>query len=207
MRNRSICFKPLVLTVLLLALNICAASGQSIASADEPADLDTELNRPAIPSKQVSRIRSLMDAESQDLIDRGYNVELIRNQEVIAVTIPLDNLYAPNRVDLSATAYDLLKPFTDFTRHYGKFKIILAVHSDNTGSAAYKNWLCEQRIISLYDYFDTHGSTPGMVFGYPMADQQPLADNDSYANRVLNRRLEIFIVPGPQLITETKGRK
>lgn len=83
----------------------------------------------------------------------------------------------------------------------------MAVHSDNTGSEKYKEWLCEQRVIALYDFFDTFGSSPAMVYGYPMADREPIVDNNSKTNRALNRRLEIFIVPGPELINNLKSKR
>ena len=42
-----------------------------------------------------------------------------------------------------------------------------------------------------------------------MADSEPLPDtpNNTMANRSKNRRLEIFIVPGPILISEAKTKK
>ncbi len=48
-----------------------------------------------------------------------------------------------------------------------------------------------------------------MLQGYPMSDSEPLKDtpNTSYANRRANRRLEIYIVPGPMLIMEAKSKK
>ena len=81
------------------------------------------------------------------------------------------------------------------------------MHSDNTGSVKYKEWLCIERINSLYDYFDHFCSTPAMVYGYPMTDTQPLVNNNTRSNRAMNRRLEVYIVPGPELLNNLKGKK
>jgi len=178
-----------------------------VIKQDEPADIDTELSTPAIPNKQVGALVRAMNTHAQSLIEQGYNVELMRDDQVIAVTIQLDKLFKPNEVVLLNSSAKLLQPFTFFTRHYGKFKLLLAVHSDDTGSETYRRWLCEQRIISLYDFFDSHGNTPAMIYGYPISNELPLTDNNTRINRSLNRRLEIFIVPGPQFISNLKSHK
>lgn len=173
---------------------------------DEAADLDTELNTPAVPSKLAGALRRVMNQKAQSLIDQGYNVELTRDEQVIALTLQLDDIFDPNNIEINSQGADLLQPFVPFLRHYGNYKVLLVVHSDDTGSKNYKYWLCKQRILSLYDYFDAQSPTPGILIGYPMADKEPLAENDTRTHRSLNRRLEIFIVPGPQLITDLKRK-
>ena len=83
------------------------------------------------------------------------------------------------------------------------------MHSDDTGSNDYLYGLTEKRIIALYDYFDQHAAQTDMLQGYPMADSDPLKDspNTSREGRAANRRLEIFIVPGPMLILDAKNKK
>lgn len=178
-----------------------------VPTIEDPADLDTEINTPAVPNKMAGVLRRVVSPKAQSLIDQGFNVELMRDEQVISVTIPLDEVFDPNEINISETGTKLLQAFLPFTRHYGNFKILLAVHSDDTGSKYYKDWLCEQRVISIYDYFDAHNSTPCIVYGYPMADSEPLENNDTRTHRAMNRRLEVFIVPGPQLITDLKNRK
>ena len=39
-----------------------------------------------------------------------------------------------------------------------------------------------------------------MIYGYPMGNDQPLVKDNSAKNRALNRRLEIYIVPGTDFI-------
>lgn len=199
-----------LLTIFKTTVLALSATGTMLAQTvadNEPADLDTELAAPAYTGKKAEAVSQAMISEAKQLIDRGYNVELMLDDQVIAVTIQLDRIFSPNAVTLMSSATPLLDPFTVYTRHYGKYKLLLAVHSDDTGSPAYRTWLCEQRILSLYDFFDTHGSTPAMVYGYPLGHDMPLVNDDSRANRALNRRLEIYIVPGPEFINSNKTRK
>lgn len=194
-------------TLLLFIIQGAIGIRGQVPVIDEPADLDTELNTPAVPGKMAGALRRVMNPKAQSLIDQGFNVELMRDEQVIAVTIQLDDIFDPNEINLNDKGSQQMQAFLPFTRHYGFYKILLVVHSDDTGSKYYKDWLCEQRIISLYDFFDAHNSTPAIVYGYPMADKEPIENNDTRTHRAINRRLEVYIVPGPQLIQDLKNKK
>ena len=171
--------------------------------------IDETLMLPDVPDKQAPYIKSYMHREAQALQKMGYKVETMRHGEVVIATIPADELFAPNDTVLLHSAAELLKPFLPYFRTHGKFKVILAMHSDDTGSGDYLYSLTEKRIVALYDYFDTHAAQTDMLQGYPMADSDPLRDtpNTTSAGRKANRRLEIFIVPGPMLIMDAKSKK
>lgn len=204
MKIRSIKFK--ICSTALLFFSAVSASAQTMDS-NEPAEFDIELTTPAVPAKMAGVISDHMVRRWQSLIDRGYDVAMERDEQVVMATIPLDNLFGPNSTSLLESAGKVLEPFLEYTRHYGKYKILLAVHSDDTGSPNYRKALCEQRVISLYEYFERHGSNPAMVFGYAMGHEQPLVDDNSRKNRALNRRLEVYIVPGPDMIANSKKAK
>ena len=191
--------QAIVSAIMLTCGSIFLSQAQVNVQAD-PLDFDTELNTPEIPSKRSRMVQERMQNIAQDLIDNGYNVELMRDDQVVTATIPLRSLFAPNEYNLSLSSTKLLEPFVKFTKQNGEYKILLCVHSDNTGSTSYRKWLCEQRVLTLYDYFDTHGTSGGMIYGYPMGNDHPLVDDNSALNRSLNRRLEIYIVPGPEFI-------
>lgn len=188
-----------VSAIILSCGSIFFSHAQVNMQAD-PLDFDTELNTPEIPTKRSRMIQEHIQRVAQELIDNGYHVELMRNDQVVTATIPLGSLFAPNEYNLLASSTKLLEPFVKFTKQNGEYKILLCVHSDNTGSESYRKWICEQRVLSLYDYFDTHGTSNGMIYGYPMGNEHPLVDDNSALNRSLNRRLEIYIVPGPEFI-------
>ena len=133
----------------------------------------------------------------------------MRKGEVVIASVPASELFAPNDTLLLPSASDKLKPFLPYFRTHGKFMVILAMHSDNTGSDDYLYALTEKRILALYNYFDNAASQTDMLQGYPMAGSEPLphTPNNTMANRNKNRRLEIFIVPGPILISEAKTKR
>ncbi|MCM1448923.1 MAG: OmpA family protein [Clostridiales bacterium] len=204
MKTRSCKIRAALLSALMLSVSWSAQS-QAIDNS-EPAEFNVELATPTIPTKRIGAVTDHMARKLQSLIDHGYDVELERDDQVIMVTIPLDNLFAPNGTSLIDSASKLLEPFIDYMRHYGKYKLLLAVHSDDTGSDTYRKELCEQRILSLYEFFERRGPSPSMLYGYAMGHDHPLVDDNSRKNRSLNRRLELYIVPGPELIANKKKK-
>lgn len=171
--------------------------------------LNETLMLPDVPAKQAPYVKSYMKREAQALLKLGYKVETTRQGEVVIATIPANELFAPNDTTLLPTASERLKNFLPYFRTHGKFKVILAMHSDDTGSDNYLYGLTERRILALYGYFDSNAAQTDMLQGYPMADSEPVKDtpNTSYVNRNKNRRLEIFIIPGPLLIMDAKSKK
>lgn len=195
-------------------LSLCASAQKNGGAQEQLVDLselslDETLLLPAVPQKDASYIKAYMLREAQALQKMGYKVETTRKGEVVIATIPSDELFLPNDTVLRPDADKLLRPFLPYFRTHGKFKVILAMHSDDTGSPDYLYSLTEKRIMSLYDYFDTHAAQTDMLQGYPMADSDPVrgVTNTTSTGRRTNRRLEIFIVPGPMLIMDAKSKK
>lgn len=203
-----------IIPAIALMLAPCVCAQKNAAAQEQLVDLselslDETLLLPAVPSKDASYIKAYMLREAQALQKMGYKVETTRKGEVVIATIPSDELFLPNDTTLRSDADKLLRPFLPYFRTHGKFKVILAMHSDDTGSPDYLYALTEKRIVSLYDYFDSHAAQTDMLQGYPMADSDPVRDvtNTTSTGRRTNRRLEIFIVPGPMLIMDAKSKK
>jgi len=205
----------LLLGLALAATFIEPVSAQKKDAAQEQLvdlselTLDETLMLPEVPAKQREYIADYMKREAQALHKLGYKVETTRKGEVVIATVPAHELFAPNDTALLPDAAERLKHFLPYFRTHGKFKVILAMHSDDTGSDQYLYRLTEQRIVSLYNYFDAHAAQTDMLQGYPMADSEPVKDtpNTSRKGRRTNRRLEIYIVPGPVLIMDAKSKR
>lgn len=159
--------------------------------------LEENVLSPSVPDKMHERVKGMMHAEAVKLARQGYKVETMRKGEVVVATIQTDDLFLPNdTLMIQSEADRLLTPFLKFITNKGKFKLLLAVHSDNTGSKDYLIDLTTRRIESLYSWFDAmNGEGAKYVFGYPMGDTQPIKKQDTRENRAANRRLEIYIVP------------
>lgn len=171
--------------------------------------LRENLEMPQPDKRDHETVKTLMGRTAKTIAkDKAYKVESMRKGEVIVVTIPTDVLFAPNDTLLIDGAGDKwLTVFLQYLQRPGKYKLLLAVHSDNTGSKYYTENLTAQRIEALYEWFDSKNREGAKyVFGYPMGDTQSLFENNTRANRASNRRLEIFIVPEEGFIRSIKSR-
>lgn len=182
------------------------------ADYDETAALDMEIEEnlatPIIQQEEKAPIVKYMTALAHQLKQR-YKVETMRAGEVVVVTIPSDDLFLPNDTLLSPDAPSLLRPLLPLFRDPDLFKLVYAVHTDNTGSPEYIENLASARNQSIYAWLmDVAKVNPDLfIINYDMGDSRPLTDNNSRTNRALNRRIEFFLVPGPKLITLAHNKK
>lgn len=134
----------------------------------------------------------------------GCTVETFRNREVLLVTIPARLLFAPNQTELKEDATNYLAPIKRYLKDPDMFRVMLVMHTDNTGSEAYRDNLTLGRVDSVFEYFDTSGADTSFLFPYAMGDELPLMENNSIENRDRNRRLEIYLVPGSKMVEQAK---
>ena len=85
----------------------------------------------------------------------------------------------------------------------GFYKMLLVMHSDNTGSSEYTLNLTRKRVNNIFDWFDENGSVDYVV-PYALGENDPVVDNNSVENRKRNRRLEIYLVPEKTMIQQAK---
>lgn len=193
----------------ILAASVPAMAADPGPQALDDLSLEQTLQLPAVPQKQRDEVKAYMLREAKALQKLGYKVETMRHGEVVIATIPAEKLFAPNDTVLLPGAAKELDSFLPYFRTPGKFKVILAMHSDDTGSEKYLFSLTEKRIVALYDFFDTHAAQTDGLMGYPMGSTEQLVPNDNRERRSQNRRLEIFIIPDQGVIDRfpAKNRK
>ena len=136
----------------------------------------------------------------------NYEVEVMRDGEVIVVTLPASTLFAPNDTVLTTLGQARLKPFLSMLKNPGFYKLLLVMHSDNTGSPEYTLELTRARVNNVFDWFVDNASVDYVV-PYALGDSEPLVDNNSIENRKRNRRLEIYLVPEHFMLQQAKKGK
>ena len=92
------------------------------------------------------------------------------------------------------------------------YKIVVALHTDDTGSEGYRQNLSTSRIYSVYDWLmdeidEGKISEDIVIVPYAMGSNMPLVSNDTRKNRKENRRLEFYFIPGPKLIENALNKK
>lgn len=198
------------LTVLVLAgipkyLSAKDTAKDPYRGFDETVYMDMELEEnlktPEVDKSAHPAVRSYMRALGQNLAKKKYTVDMMRDDEVVLVTIPSDELFLPNDTLLSPSAPARLTPITSLLTDPYLLKVVYAVHTDNTGSPTYNMRLSHERNSSIYEWLLDNVNENVIIIPYEFGDSDPLAPNDSREGRRENRRLEIFLIPGPKLIT------
>ena len=194
---------------LAIVAMVCSMSLDAKDHVEDIYDLslDENLMTPEIKSdKQADRIQEYQYNMAVAFKKSNYEVEVMRDDEVIVITIPASQLFEPNDTVLSKLGEEQLKPFLRMVKNPGFYKMLLVMHSDNTGSSEYTLNLTRQRVNAIFDWFDENGSVDYVV-PYALGETDPRVDNNSVENRKTNRRLEIFLVPEQTMLQQAKKGK
>lgn len=166
--------------------------------------LDENLMTPEIKNdKQADRIQEFQYSMAVAFKQSNYDVEIMRDDEVIVITIPASQLFDPNDTVLNRLGEEQLKPFLRMLNNPGFYKLLLVMHSDNTGSSEYTLNLTRQRVNAIFDWFEENGSVDYVV-PYALGETDPIVDNNSVESRKTNRRLEIFLIPEQTMLQQAK---
>ena len=191
----------------VMALMMAASPLSLYASGDEDIydmSLDDNWLTPEIKNdKQAAKIQDFQYEMAVHFKQANYDVEVMRDNEVIVITIPASVLFEPNDTVLSKLGETQLQPFLTMLKNPGFYKMLLVMHSDDTGSEAYTLNLTRQRVNNIFDWFEENGSVDYVV-PYALGDTDPIVKNDSVENRKRNRRLEIYLVPEKTMIQQAK---
>lgn len=211
---------------LLICAAICAAGfiaphahAQSYTnpykgySEETYMDMDFEPNiaSPVVGAKEKPAVRKII-LKAANALKSKYTVDLMRDGEVFVVSIPTDDLFLPNDTLLSDRAPRLLSGIIAPMRDPMAYKIVLAVHTDDTGSETYRENLSTARLNSVYDWFMSEIDAGRLnekllIIPFAMGSIMPVQPNDTRAHRADNRRLEIYFIPGPSIIKAAHDAK
>ena len=209
-----------LIPALLMTFPVChtgtiMAKDNDRESVERNAELDDmdfiEMLNSVDPGNTSALIQKFQAKEGKNRLLNGKynpsgecNVEAFRNKEVLLITIPAYLLFAPNETTLKKGAGDYLEPIRRYLKDPDMFRVMLVMHTDNTGSEEYRDKLTLDRVNSVFDWFEESGSNTSYLFSYALGDEMPLKPNDSMENRRQNRRLEIYLVPGKKMVEQAK---
>lgn len=165
--------------------------------------------------KAAELIRKFQDIEARKKLMNGplspkqgkCNIEAYRKKEVILITIPASELFAPNSTELSINAAKYLNPIKRYMKDPDMFRVLLVMHTDNTGSTQYRDNITADRVDAVTAWFEDQGADTSYTFSYAFGDEAPLVPNTSIENRDKNRRLEVFLMPGTKMLEAAKKGK
>ena len=215
MRNKTF------IAAILLLLLVCAYPFNSEAKKNntktEVVDIfelsiDENIAIPKLGkySIKITEFQASQLEELNKLKQKGYPYELqtIRNGEVIMITIPMQALFSSNSTELSDAGKETLKPLLKYCNESQLYKIVLVAHADNTGNDIYATNITTKRVDAVVAWVESEnkGSTD-LVVPYALGNSDPIVDNNSITNRAKNRRLVVYLIPENAMINQAKRNK
>ena len=111
----------------------------------------------------------------------------------LKLDIPSDISFDTNRAEIKPNMRPVLDSFANSLMNNANAMVTIVGHTDNSGSDAINNPLSVNRAASTRDYLVSHGVPSGRISIDGRGSYEPVAPNDTPANRAKNRRVEIFV--------------
>jgi len=106
----------------------------------------------------------------------------------------MNNLFfETGKFGLKPTSYAELKRVAKIINQHQLY-VEISGHTDNVGDEAQNLALSEQRATAVRDYLIDQGCSPDLLSAKGKGASQPVAPNDTEANRKKNRRVELRFV-------------
>ena len=162
---------------------------------------DAQEQRLAAYKQLQQRFRALVDSGKLEI---GF-----RNGQMV-VKLPSSILFPSGSDKLSPAGEAALADVASILVEFKDRRFLIAGHTDNVPIKTTRfrnNWvLSTARAVAVLEFMIAHGMPAASVGAAGYGDQDPAAPNDTDANRELNRRIEIILVPNlselPQLTTD-----
>jgi len=138
-------------------------------------------------------IGSYMDKQAAEIERDIEGAKVERVGEGIKITFNSGILFDVNKANLKNSSRAELIKLAQILNKYDDTNILLAGHTDSTGSDEYNLGLSRRRAQSVADFLSIHNVNSGRfsVNGYGKSD--PIASNDTVDGRAQNRRVEVAI--------------
>jgi len=138
-------------------------------------------------------IGNYMDKQAAEIERDIEGAKVERVGEGIKITFNSGILFDVNKANLKNSSRAELIKLAQILNKYDDTNILLAGHTDSTGSDEYNLGLSRRRAQSVADFLSIHNVNSGRfsVNGYGKSD--PIASNDTVDGRAQNRRVEVAI--------------
>ncbi|MEO1043080.1 MAG: OmpA family protein [Pseudomonadota bacterium] len=140
----------------------------------------------AYQGRQEERLR-------QELAGTGVRVQ--RDGDNITLIMPGNILFATDQESIDGSFYATLNSVAKVIIEFDRTTVLVAGHTDSTGSDAYNNSLSVSRAVSVGNYLAGQGVAPQRIDARGFGESQPISSNDTASGRQQNRRVEIDLIP------------
>jgi len=143
---------------------------------------------------QDQQQKELETALADELAAKQIEIQRLEN-DVLRVNLSSEASFAVNEYNVREPFYPSLDKIAQVVSKYDQTLIKVIGHTDNTGETAYNQNLSERRSLSVAQYLELGGVPQNRLSTDGRGELEPRFSNDTSANRRLNRRVEIDLVP------------
>jgi outer membrane protein OmpA-like peptidoglycan-associated protein len=138
--------------------------------------------------------KDFQKALAAQIASGAIRVEKLPNDELL-VGMTGETAFEVDSDQIQPSFDSTMNTIAAIVNKYGKTQLVVAGHTDNTGSVEHNQLLSERRAGSVQGYLEGRGVLPQRIAASGYGKSQPIASNETDAGRRLNRRVDITIVP------------
>lgn len=146
-----------------------------------------------------------MDQKAKEIEARVPGAVVTREGEGLVVTFASGLLFDFDSDKLRAESMRNLDSLAKSLASFGDSNLLLIGHTDSVGTAGYNLDLSQRRATSVADYLIGHGVPAARLATSGRGETDPIAPNDTDADRQLNRRVEVVVTAGQQMKAQAKA--
>lgn len=146
----------------------------------------------------IGNMMDKQEAEMRDALAASDAAAVRREGELLAITLKGDVTFDLNSDVVRPGLYNELDRIAKIMIKYPQTAILVAGHTDSTGSDAYNQQLSERRANSVKGLLVQQGVQDYRIHTVGYGASQPVATNATPEGRQMNRRVEIRINPQAQ---------
>jgi len=131
---------------------------------------------------------------------QAHQIEIQRMQdESLKITMNNEVSFDFNSSAIKPSFHNSLDKVSDVLNRYNRSLVRVVGHTDSLGSDSYNMNLSQKRADSVAYYMESRGVAANRVASTGRGESEPRASNATAAGQQLNRRVEIFVVPDPNI--------
>lgn len=146
-----------------------------------------------------------MDKQAKEIENTVAGAQVIKADEGIIVKFDEGILFDFGSSNLKAAAKSNIANLVATLNKEPGTEILVIGHTDNIGSLSANQKVSEARAAAVKSYAVSQGLTGARVKTQGKNYSEPIASNDTDGGRAENRRVEIVILAGDQMIRDAKA--
>jgi len=147
-----------------------------------------------------------MDQKAKEIQAKVPGAIVTREGEGLVVTFASGLLFDFDSDQLRAESKRNLDSLAKSLASFGDSKLLLVGHTDGVGTASYNLGLSQRRAGAVAEYLITRGVPGSRLATSGRGESDPIAANDTDADRQLNRRVEVVVTAGDNMKAQAKAQ-